>query len=719
MKQLPINLNSDNPNITSIGEYLAGYDKAISIYNGNYTAPWLLSEIHGKQWVIKTKKTIKNSTSNGELKFKYTKSINWDRTMPDGTSLCDDCNVNVLRFYQKVLFILVESDIVMPSVSIASLSNLARSLFNFIPWTFKVDIELNTKSDVLKRLTQKRLEVFISGYMSGGLFKIIDCAKIIIRTINKLSNNKIDDQNRFKLNDSEVHEITNYFKKNELYADNKSGLKYIERRKLLELCGICKSMAYDNHLALFLRQFEPDYIKENPDVLLPLNLEYELPGHTTPLLKDIENKSTDYRSGNNLITMISEILKLKPLFPEFLPSAESFKFDKLYKYSRAHGSSGDVTSWIPLPIFIFSLNKSIDFLMNKGDSILDCIEEIYTALINENLLVAHDKSRGMQSKRAAIIKGILSNYYSKLNVSKLYENSESYKLGIDYVDRVRERTSLYYLIKILKAACYIIIASLKPIRVNEIASLKRDCLFHKENDGYWLMQDMEKAGIDGILPEDAKPIPFIAARAICLLQRFNSHAQSVCPSTKESKYLLYTLNYGSNGSKASIDDHGEVRTCLNIFCDYFEMPTDKYGRRWYINTHELRKSFLLNFFWVFKYSSLDACRWIAGHSNPEHIFQYIEANLPGEEMVEVEAEYAAQQLRLFSSDNKLSDIQNIEELNLDVCKHFNVKSLTQISHEELNEWLTYGIKSGKYEIYAYGIETDTPLNSATVAVKVI
>ncbi len=718
MKLMPVKISSTNPDVTSIKEYLAGYESAISIYNGDYTASWLLNGIHEKRWEIKTKRTVKKTNPNGEFEFQYTKSINWDRFMPDGTSLCDHCNSKVLRFYQKALFILIESNTLMPNTSSDSIHSIVRSMFNFIPWTFREDVGLNPKTDVLKRLTQKRLESYIADYIKGGIFKLTECAKIIIQKFNQLTDSSIDEINRFYFNEYEKEKIILFFKKYDLYKTNKSGLNHVDRNKLLSLCKLPTSMAYNDHLSLFLRQFEPDLMRENPYVLLPLNLEFELPGHTTPLIKDVENKPSDYRSGNNIIYLISEILKLKPLFPEYLPSAESFRFSKLLSYSKKNGSTGELTPWVPLPIFLFTLNKSIDFLITLGDSILNCIEEIYSALINEDLLVAHNKRKSYQDRRSNIIATVLSKYSSVLKVTKLYSNPVNGYLGVKYADQLRNDTNLYYLIKILKAACFIIIASLKPIRLNEITLLKRDCLYYKKNDGYWLVHNVEKAGINGVLPEGSKPIPFIAASAIKTLQRFNAHAQLICPSHKESKYLLYTLNYGSDGSKATVDSQEEIRSCLNIFCDYFETPTDTYGRRWYVNIHELRKSFLLNFFWVFKHSSLDACRWIAGHSNPEHVFHYIESNIPGEEMVEVEAEYAAQQLRLFRVDNKLSDIENIEQLYNNVCEHFKVKAITEVPSNELNEWLNYAIKSNKYEIYAYGIETDNPLYSATVAVKV-
>ena len=151
-------------------------------------------------------------------------------------------------------------------------------------------------------------------------------------------------------------------------------------------------------------------------------------------------------------------------------------------------------------------------------------------------------------------------------------------------------------------------------------------------------------------------------------------------------------------------DRDVIRKTLSRFCDFVEIPVDQYGRRWYVNIHELRKSFLLTFFWTFKFASLDAGRWVAGHKNPDHMLAYIEANTPGEEMIESEAEYAQQQLRLFNSESTITEMQNIEKLNESVCEHFNVQSVSEVKSEDLKDWLQYAISTGEYKIEVFGIE---------------
>ena len=104
MKSLSAELDATKTDVINIEKYLAGYDQELAIYNGDFTAEWLLSDIHSNVWEIKTAKTI-----NKDGKYKYIRTINWHRMMANGTYLDAYENNNVKIFYQKVLFILIEN----------------------------------------------------------------------------------------------------------------------------------------------------------------------------------------------------------------------------------------------------------------------------------------------------------------------------------------------------------------------------------------------------------------------------------------------------------------------------------------------------------------------------------------------------------------------------------------------------------------------------------
>lgn len=129
---------------------------------------------------------------------------------------------------------------------------------------------------------------------------------------------------------------------------------------------------------------------------------------------------------------------------------------------------------------------------------------------------------------------------------------------------------------------------------------------------------------------------------------------------------------------------------LDIFCDYVGIAPDAFGRRWYVRVHEMRKWFLLLFFWSGRFDVLDAARWIAGHSDAGHIFAYIAGMFPGESLPKLEAEYAVSRLAQFElfQSRGLKQESGVAALYQTVLSHFQVKSLELIPDSEWNAYVS-------------------------------
>lgn len=715
MSKVILNVDS-NQNVIEIQKYLSGYDATTSIYNGDYKSSWLLSDVHDEKWILKTNKTVKKE--NGE--YKYVQTINWKRQLADGSLLTDEENLKFRQFIQKVVFIYRESPAVSSITSNVSLMTATPFIFGFISWCFSDEVSLDPRKYFLSRLSHARFETFFNDYLTGGTFKVLKVGERIITKFNRMHSNKIKSHDAHSLNKKEKLSFIEYLQKNNCYKDNNYGCMIVDRAKFGEIFNITTNELYGHYSTLFLRQFEPEITKLNKHVLLPINLENEFPGHTTPLIKEIKNKSYSYRNAMATLNFLSSCMKMKKKFPNEFPDVSNFKYGKLSAYVRKKGSKNNLTPWIPLPTCLTLINKSIGFVLNYGDKLIDLYADILHEYHKNNYLGIEGLSNEDREKNKNLLDKLTRKYSLDLGISRFYAH-ESPGLENKY-ESLRKTPAVDELIYILYGACFIIIAGLKPTRVHELQSLKYDCVYYKNGDGYWLEQEIAKSGLHDENPIDAKPIPKVSAKAIHLLQRLNDLAKkfSIKESKEESQYLLYSFLHSRFKSKcnASVLDIEFIRNSLAKFCDYIELPVDNHGRRWYVNIHELRKSFLLTFFWTYKFSSLDACRWIAGHKDPDHIAAYIEANLPGEEMVEVEAEYAQQQLRLFSSKYTLTEMENIENLYDDVCTRFGVSSISSIKESELKEWLECALESGRYKIHAYGIESEDPYLTSNVAITI-
>ncbi|NVE90725.1 hypothetical protein [Vreelandella titanicae] len=704
MKKLKAQLNWDTTDVISIQKYLSGYDKGTTIYSGDFTADWLLTDIHSSRWVVRTAKTI----SNEDGTYKYVRTFNWSRLLPDGTRLDSLENSHFLHFLQKSIFVIIESNVIAPNVSVGSISGFFNAIVPFSQWCFREEVNLNPRSHYLRRLTQERLLRYVKERVSGGIFSTFGVAALFKYHFMEQSGFEINSKNIFRLSSADQQKVIAFLKSKGFYTLSKGGDEVIDRNKFIDAFSLPDQITHNDKFTAFLRQFEPALISRNANVLLPVSLEYEYPGHTTPLISDVISQPENIKT---FLGYIKAFLSTKSLFHFELPDSDRFRFDEIQRYIDSNQLQLKHTPWIPLPVCLMMINAAVDWVLNKGDLIIDAMVDVFDLLYAEDYLLRDRSNNSFYEEREVLAEKVLDRYREKIYIA-------CFDYSVRNVFEFRKNPPLTYLLDILRGACLLIIASMKPIRLNELSSLKYDCLYFKENDGFWMMQDIEKAGIRGILPEDAKPIPRIAAKAIILLQKLNDHARKHVASKMEESYLLYGIRYGFDWKSASIGDSEFIRQRLSWFCDHIEVPLDDFGRRWYVNTHELRKSFLLNFFWTFKFSSLDSVRWMAGHANPDHVFEYIQANVEGEEMVEVESEYAYQQLRLFKDGTKTSDLSNIEELYDDVCHHFKVNSISDIKADELKHWLEIQIESGHYEITVYGINSVEESIKADIAIKI-
>ncbi|TKF36103.1 hypothetical protein FCV50_02535 [Vibrio kanaloae] len=696
MKKLHVSLDENHQDTSTVIDLLAGYDAEMQTYKGNYTASWLLSDIHAKKWIIRTPKTIVVKKGTAGSEYKYVRTVTWERYLPNGTVLTDDCNKKFLEFIQKIFFLTCEKGRSGSRLSAVGVTTAASALLQFVSWMYLYSSIFEPDKYGFAKISQSTLKQFAKEFICMGSFGALNVAQRIVSQMDigiKVRKKK----DYLSLNSRDIEKIQSYFEENQCYMKNDKGLKHVSRKKISSLFGISKQEMNSHAGTAFFRQFEPEYLAINNLVLLPINSLKQYPSHRTPLIDEIKEKVYTDAMVSDLFDFLCKAMSFRTLFKELLPRGESLKIGELRAYITSISRPTERTRWIPLETSLLLINKSIDIIVNDADAILDYYEKMVSRFKKRGYLDRNNCIRSSIHKGDLIVDS-LPQELKKYNIISFNTSELSYKNG--------DGKSFVCIVELLVASCIILISGLKPIRIEELISLDYDCLYFKEGDGYWLEQALVKSGINDVLPETAKPIPKIAARAIQYLQRLNDIAKNISENVrkKESSYLFYQLLLGSNNNNASILNGDRVRRLLAQLCDYVGTSVDEFGRRWYVDIHELRKSFLLTFFWTFKESSLDACQWIAGHKDPEHVHAYLHASKAGEEMTEIEAEFARQQMYLFNENSNMVDLKNTEELYNDVCMHFKVKDVSEIDEDELSEWLELCIIKGIYSIETIGLK---------------
>lgn len=692
MKQLDVQIHeSPESESDDIIQFLNGYDLATRSYDGDFTADWLLTPVESPEWILKKRNTVKASKavqdSTGRY-YKYVETVIWKRLLPDGSYLTDFNNSNFLRQLQKLVFLIAEDPINQQRMAVTGIKGFTSGVINFISWVFLHKHRFQPSKYGLSKVSASDVELYCKEMINGGVFHTLSVGLRILSKIGIIINN---DRNPCFLEASEVVIVRRYFKENDFYKPNLRGIEIVDRTKINEHFNTSKQDLMSHEASVFLRQFEPELLKINNKVLLPINCITNYPTHKTPLIESFVNRKYTLSYTCAFLNLYEKGFQYENFSNRFLGNPETFALSSLKMRLRRNAAPQKHTPWIPLEDNLLLLNKSIGMIINNADDIIKAYQNIMEELYKHEML--HRKRN--EGGKTDIILGCLPDSLKEFNVVSFCPQDDAFRKCDD-----ADKLSFSGLLELLQASCIIMIAGLKPIRIEELSLLQYDCLYYQEGDGYWLEQSLMKSGINDILPETAKPIPKITARAIKLLRQFNDIAQKWGDkvSKKESSNLLYRLNIGNHNTKGSVMDNEKIGSVLCVFCDYFGTSVDEYGRRWYVNIHELRKSFLLTFFWTFKHSSIDACQWIAGHKDPEHILVYIETNIPGSEMTDLEAEYARHQMTYFHEKSSLLEMENTEELYQLVCEHFKVKQYTDIDADELQDWLDISLMKGIYKI---------------------
>ena len=722
MKPINVYIGSNQAHLRAeIIDFLSAFDAIDNLIHTEYKAQWLLSHVHAEKWVVRTSKTRKNSHARfkktGEV-YRYTVSVNWNRQLPDGTALTDIANQSFLHELQKWFFLIVDDPINQERMASISVQHMGSKLLTFVSWLYLHKDKFEPNKYGFSKLSQSDIKLFFKEIISGGSFGALRFGHRLMAEIGLHLDHHIDP---LALDKKTRKEGISFFESNKLYRDNGHGKKVVDRVNLYRKTSLSAQDAYGHAGTLFFRQFEPDLLEQNNQVLLPVNQYTDFPSHRTPLMKDVRGKRYTGSTAAAIITLFRKGYQYWDMFKVFLPNPDAMRFGELSAYISKISAPKKHTPWIPLETSLLTLNKSVDMIINHADNIVQFYDVLLTELESKGHL---DRGNRHKYKKIDVLKSLLPSeikeHFNIVSFSRFDEEFKKYSKNV----RNEDRTGLSFtcLLELLKASCFILIAGLKPIRMEEIVRLPYNCLFQKEGEGYWMVHSLMKSGMNDQLPETAKPIPKITARAIQTLQKINQIARKFAyqVNKRESDYLLYQLNTGSENRMGSILDSDSIIGVLEKFCDYHQTTVDEYGRRWYINVHEMRKTFLLTFFWSFKHSSIDACRWIAGHANSEHILSYIESNSPGLEMTEIEADYARQQIAYFHEQSSLLEMRNTEELYKLVCEHFKVKSYTSIPEDELTAYIALRLRKGKFSIVFYSIsERNGLIENANVAFRVI
>lgn len=683
----------------------------VTPYQGDWKADWLLSDINSNTWEIG-----KSRTKSGA--WATTFNINWDVLLPDGSLFTAPEHSLPLSTSKKSVFLLMHATYKNTS----NIPQYVKTLLTLVRFLYDREDIYNPDKYAFSKLDATAVNEYMSLLVSGGISGVLD----IVEKCRSLFYRKAFDQsppNSMELSNDEFYGIYNFLRDNGFFKTRTNSYfpcEYIDRTKLGKSINVDPRSMNSVSVSLFLRTFEVEYDVIFPSILAPILFETEYCSNRTLTKKEAKSFIASETTCNCHLDMIQQLQRIGMHLPDSMPHSIDFQPARKILQQAAPIKG---TPWAPINTALRYTNEALKLLVTHGEALagfyiksIDHFSKINLFNISGD---SHIVTLNKRIRRDSWVNDNLPTSLRPLNINGWTTAFDAVQDECPYVEFHRA-PSLSDMVSVLTGAIAMLIGTTKPLREEELRSLRRNCVDFVDGDGYWLTQYAGKAGARNFRPVIRRPIPAITARAIEIVARISSTLAKVSGTTQEHQLdsLFYLLPSKISRLRPSVINRGSLYDRINLFCDYVNMDPDQDGRRWYIRIHELRKSFLISFFWLFRHNALDAARWMAGHADTDHIYTYIQGNFPGDELPALEAEYVNHLMWDFESRVTVTDrVRNIEEVHQDVCSNFGVTRISLIPERELQAWLEACFRTGVYSSQVYTIGSDAANLSVEIAFK--
>lgn len=260
-------------------------------------------------------------------------------------------------------------------------------------------------------------------------------------------------------------------------------------------------------------------------------------------------------------------------------------------------------------------------------------------------------------------------------------------------ERIRANESLFELFSVLQGAIQVLVGAIMARRQDELVTLKPHGNLSPSVDPfskkgskteYSLIFKVKKTGSKGVNATIERPIPLSIAKFVWQLEQFNIKAKKL--NLARGKLSLFN-NLDPIRCELSKISHTAYNAHLDILCDYLETDLVRYDngehRRNYVRQHQLRRFFAMAFFWSKGFDGMDALRWMLGHSDMKHLYNYISESETGAVLNGAKASVIVR--GIVDSTSELAKLDGIEEVRKIIAERMTGDSSTPITVESVSE----------------------------------
>lgn len=369
-----------------------------------------------------------------------------------------------------------------------------------------------------------------------------------------------------------------------------------------------------------------------------------------------------------------------------LPAPEPSDLEKLLAFEPSISEPARFRT-LPYPIVRDTLKCAIEYHFKYGDLLIDgfcrmaeyCVKnDTSPTRINDEKL---QELLGSGLQRAGVRQlGLSALTVSTGNKIRVNRN--------DHFVRLRNNTGLIENIRIYIGCVQLVTGTITARRLGEMIELHAsDCLDKTEQ---WLIFRAEKStsNLFGLRRRQARPIEPVAVNMIKNLIRMQRRLLK-CAYIPEMTDLFASPD--ARGNPHLLCAANSYNRNYDLLCDYFELPINPKGQRYYIRQHQLRRIFSMLFFHSSSFGGLETLQWMLGHTDMHHVWNYITESVDGSVLKSAKSQFVAESLHN-------GDITPYEDLAALLKQRYGTDNFSLVDTDELEDAITDLMNHGDIRI---------------------
>ncbi len=361
--------------------------------------------------------------------------------------------------------------------------------------------------------------------------------------------------------------------------------------------------------------------------------------------KDDDEKRSflSIRTFRNVLTSLRKLNNYANKFeyPISLPNKNIL--DNIEHFETQYKNKGRFKT-VPSNIVFSYVKNAIEFHYKYGNDISETYNNFYNVLKSKNY--NFDKFKYSEDLETIFLNCLTPNL-KELGVKSIKSLDNKLYDGKERFATLRENTYFYDLLKVYYGAVQVVIGALMARRQSELASLKVGECIDENTSSLIFKQSKSTKGIFGTKNTLYLPIDNLGIEMIKNLEKIHINRKGETLFSIPSVKNIFSFNTSVSNTTYSEN--------IDFFIDYIEGEL-KDGKRYYIRQHQLRRFFAMSFFWGSGFGSLDTLRWFLGHTDVQHVYNYITESTSGEVLRNVKTQFLLENVEKY--ENLLSLIKN-------------------------------------------------------------